>query len=191
MLKSVLKIQIAALVLVRRCFSSRLEWSYGLSNHVRFAHSMWADIVRPGDIAIDATCGNGYDSLKIAQLLLGDGIGKLYCIDIQEDAISNTKNKLKDELSSTQSLAIDDGRISFVCRSHESFPEEIKDNSVALVCYNLGYLPGKKRKDQDVVITKTQSTISSMEKALMLLKRGGMLSIIAYPGNQTIKHLVH
>lgn len=38
----------------------------------------------PGDTVLDCTAGNGHDSLELAQIVaLKDGVGKLYCIDIQ------------------------------------------------------------------------------------------------------------
>lgn len=37
--------------------------------------------VHPGDYVIDATCGNGYDSLRLASLL--KGTGHLDVVDIQ------------------------------------------------------------------------------------------------------------
>jgi hypothetical protein len=40
-------------------------------------------VVKPGDVVVDATCGNGADSLALAHLALTDQSGKLYCIDIQ------------------------------------------------------------------------------------------------------------
>lgn len=40
-------------------------------------------VVKPGDVVIDATCGNGADSMALAQLALTDQSGRLYCIDIQ------------------------------------------------------------------------------------------------------------
>ena len=41
-------------------------------------------VAGPGDTVLDCTAGNGYDSLEMAKIVaLGDGVGKLYVMDIQ------------------------------------------------------------------------------------------------------------
>ena len=36
------------------------------SSHIPLAHALWADVLRPGDTAVDCTCGNGADAAVIA-----------------------------------------------------------------------------------------------------------------------------
>ena len=52
-----------------------------------------SEILCPGDICIDATAGNGHDSLFLAQLTAPNGI--VYAVDIQESAILKTTDRLK------------------------------------------------------------------------------------------------
>ena len=46
----------------------------------------WAGFVRTGDVVVDATCGNGLDSLWLARTV--GRSGKLYAFDIQVNTCS-------------------------------------------------------------------------------------------------------
>ena len=56
----------------------------GASSLNSLVHSLLRQVVRAGDTVIDATCGNGYDSLLLAKLVLHQERGKLICYDIQQ-----------------------------------------------------------------------------------------------------------
>lgn len=52
---------------------------------------MWRRVLRPGDTVIDATCGNGRDTLELARMVCTDeGLGYVYAFDVQEDALANS-----------------------------------------------------------------------------------------------------
>lgn len=136
---------------------------------IDLAHHYWANILKQGDIAIDATCGNGWDTLVLAKLFSG----KLFSFDIQEAAIESTHALLNKELSEEVR-----NRIEIIHGSHAAFPSWIE--TAKLIVYNLGYLPGAGNKE---LTTKTESTIASLQQALKLLSSGGMISITCYPGH--------
>jgi SAM-dependent methyltransferase len=142
-------------------------------SHIDLAHKLWANVVQPGNIVIDSTCGNGIDSLALAQLALCQrpNNGKLYCIDIQSNAIDLTKKKLM-EYGFNEN-------VEYCNQSHETFPESIKLESVACIVYNLGYLPNSDKS----VVTSSSSTIKSLAQASFLLKPGGLISVMAYRGH--------
>lgn len=142
-------------------------------SHLDLAHSYWGRHLKKGSIVIDATCGNGHDSLILAKAALNDIEGALYCIDLQEMAIETTKNRLKETLSESVFK-----KISFFCQSHEVFPPII--TSCDLIVYNLGYLPGASH----TITTKESSTLNSLKQGLSLLNMGGMISITCYPGHE-------
>ena len=52
---------------------------------VERVHEFLSEYLKPGDRAVDATAGNGWDTLKLCELV-GDS-GKVYAFDIQEEAI--------------------------------------------------------------------------------------------------------
>ena len=56
-----------------------------------FAHALLQHVLQPGDVAIDATAGNGYDTLLLAQWV-GDG-GRIYAFDVQAQAIEATRER--------------------------------------------------------------------------------------------------
>lgn len=142
-------------------------------SHTDLSHLIWKKHLKKGLIAVDATCGNGHDSLFIAKEILEEGHGALYCIDIQKTAIENTKELLVKNLPSSSYA-----RVKFHQQSHVNFPSEIF--SCDLIVYNLGYLPAGSNKE---LTTMVESTIESIKKGCDLLSDGGLISIMCYPGH--------
>jgi len=139
-------------------------------SHLDLAKSYWERHLHPHSIAVDATCGNGHDSLSLARLCAEKGA--LYCLDIQKKAIDSTKALLESSLP--------DGvkhNIYFFNHSHETFPKEIPPCD--LLVYNLGYLPGGDKS----LTTKVAGTLKSFKNGLNLLKLNGLISITCYPGH--------
>lgn len=172
--------------IVSTCLAGRLPWNYGPIGHLQIQKSIWPSVLSTGcGIAVDATCGNGHDSELLVKLLRMDcpalgksGVSELYCIDIQELALQNTSKRLSDVVHPDCW-----NNVHFVHDSHVKFPSSIQQNSVSLICYNLGYLPGPKRLDGDFIQTSADSTLESINNAIPLLQEEGLLSITAYPGN--------
>mmetsp|Transcript_32277 Transcript_32277/g.53952 ORF Transcript_32277/g.53952 Transcript_32277/m.53952 type:complete len:257 (+) Transcript_32277:41-811(+) len=197
MLKNALKLSKVRLycwiLLARTCFTvatishgKPTAYNYGPISHIPISKHLWSTLIKPGDTVIDATCGNGNDSLYLAKLALTPISGRIYCIDIQSQAVENTRERFLED-SSLEPLV--DNRITLITGSHEVFPLEIQPSTVALICYNLGYLPGKQRKARDAgfeegEVTSAKTTIASLKRALPLLKEGGMLSVVAYRGHE-------
>lgn len=157
--------------------------NYGPLTHIKMSKHIWSTLVKPGDMVIDATCGNGNDAIYLSSLALTSESGLLYCIDIQSEALRSTEERFqRDPVALKERWK---GRVKFICGSHETFPSEIEPGSVSLICYNLGYLPGKLRTNQEDIITTTNavSTGKSLRNAVPLVKEGGMISVTAYPGN--------
>lgn len=124
--------------------------------------------VKEGDRVIDATAGNGLDSLFLASLV--GKSGHVYAFDIQSEALAITGNKLIENGIGDRATLIHD--------SHEKLGLYVKDQ-IAAVIYNLGYLPGG---DRDKT-TKSETTLNSLSKALPLLKSGGLAVLVLYPGH--------
>lgn len=129
-----------------------------------FVHTTLKNTIEKDDIVIDATVGNGHDTLFLS--LLAD---RVIGFDIQEEAIHNTKELLQSH-----------GRknVTLHCKSHEKMDLYVKDK-IKAACFNLGYLPGSDKS----VTTKASSTIIAIGKALELLSCGGIVSIIVYTGH--------
>ena len=139
---------------------------------LRSARFLAADIlekaVSPGDAVIDATMGNGHDTLFLCRLA-GEA-GRVYAFDVQPQAVENTRRRLAE--------AGVDGRARLFCRGHQHLSDEVKE-PVAAAVFNLGWLPG----GDHGVTTHWETTKTAVEAALSLLKTGGVLVICAYPGH--------
>src|SRR2546423_751462 len=94
-----------------------------LRSHLTMAHHYWKALVMPGDTVIDATCGNGLDTLCMAKLALTAESGAVFGFDIQSQAIEKTRLLLQANLSASYC-----DRITLLKMSHISFPKEILPN---------------------------------------------------------------
>lgn len=160
------------------------------------AHSLWQSTILPHqDTVIDATCGNGKDCLALAKMLFPNAHDatannqqdaasspqpQLIGIDIQARAIANTQRSLLSSLPSD----IYYNHIAILNQSHEHLVDVPADTqNVGLVCYNLGYLPGGTTDNYKETQTQTQTTLNSITDASLLLRVGGLLSVMTYPAS--------
>ena len=139
-----------------------------LRGPVPLAHLMLRQFVHPGNTVVDATCGNGNDTLLLAELV--GATGRVWAFDIQATAIGHTARKLVDAGWAERAELVHGG--------HEAMAERVSDG-VGAVVFNLGYLPGGDR----TVITRPESTLAAIEQSAALLKPGGILAVTAYPGH--------
>ncbi len=127
------------------------------------------NFVHPGDTAVDATMGNGNDTLKLCKAV-GCG-GKVFAFDIQKTAMESTKEKLIKENFSNAQLILD---------SHSHMDKYIEEK-VSCVIFNLGYLPGGDHS----VCTKGDTSIEAIEKSLSLISDRGFVSVTVYYGKNS------
>ncbi len=142
---------------------------------IDLAHAFWTQIVQQGDCVVDATCGNGWDTLHLCQLALCAERGQVYAFDIQKEAIWQTMQRLTSDLPQ-HALC----RCFIEQRCHSKFPSTILPGTVKLIVYNLGYLPGGEKTKTTLV----QTTLQSIRQALDLIQEGGVISITCYPGHE-------
>jgi len=141
-----------------------------IKNSLKQSHEIIKQVVEEGDHVIDATAGNGNDTLMLARLV-GDK-GKVYSFDIQDQAISNTIKKLQENGLFNRVEVIKDG--------HQNMDKYVEGN-VKAVMFNLGYLP---RGDHSIA-TKAETTIIALKKAMDLLVPGGIITVVIYYGGDT------
>ena len=139
-----------------------------LTNATNLAKRFISSALKSGDVAVDATTGNGNDTIFMAELV-GD-TGKVYAFDIQQKALEETRIKL-----SNQHLL---HRTELIHSGHENIDDYIKEE-VAAIMFNLGYLP----KGDHRIVTKAQTTIRGIEKSLVHLKNKGLLTVVIYYGH--------
>ena len=123
--------------------------------------------LHPGDTVVDATCGNGHDTLAMAKM----GAGKIYAFDVQETAITNTESLLTKE-------NIPLSNVHLILDSHANMCNYIKEK-VQVIVFNLGYLPSANKS----IITSSESTITAVKEAMKLLKKDGLICISMYSGH--------
>jgi SAM-dependent methyltransferase len=144
------------------------------SSHLHLAHHYWKSHLKPGDQVVDATCGNGHDTLFLSRLVLENDKGLVVGLDIQEQAIKSTELLLTEKLSPELKK-----RVRIFQQSHEKYPPLVTERSVQLIVYNLGYLPGGNKS----VTTQTFTTLESVKNYFNLLSPHGIMSITCYPGH--------
>lgn len=141
-------------------------------SHLDLATQYWQKVLKEEDWAIDATCGNGKDTLKLARLISPKG--GIISLDIQEKALENSNILFTSELEPEKRA-----RIHLFRMSHNTFPGMVNNLPIRLIVYNLGYLPGGDKQ----ITTKTETTLESIKKALTLILPDGLISITCYPGH--------
>jgi 16S rRNA C1402 N4-methylase RsmH len=133
-------------------------------------HLLLRGEISAGDFAIDATAGNGHDTLFLAKAV-GE-TGKVLAIDIQEQAIASTAARLENE-----GLL---GRVKMHHGCHTELAKAAGEQSPRAVVFNLGYLPGGDHS----LITRTEKTLRALAAASEILIPGGVLAVVCYPGHE-------
>lgn len=141
-----------------------------LATAMRYSHTLLKEILVEGDWAIDATMGNGNDTLLLAELV--GASGKVFGFDIQEAAVKNTQTKL------TQAAL--QQRAELFLQGHETIDTVLPEDAPIKACiFNLGYLPKSDKK----IITLPHTTKYALEAAKKRLVPKGRIIIVAYYGH--------
>ncbi|MBL0224763.1 MAG: class I SAM-dependent methyltransferase [Geobacteraceae bacterium] len=148
--------------------TSSTEDIYQLRGPVALAHLILRRFINQGDHVIDATCGNGHDTLLLADLT--GKSGRVWAFDIQEEALAATRTRLRQS-------GVED-RVTLLKAGHETIREFVSE-LVSAVVFNLGYLPAGDR----TIVTRPDTTVTALEQALDLLATGGVVTVAVYPGH--------
>lgn len=143
-----------------------------LAQAVAFSHQLLQSVLQPGDAAVDATCGNGHDTLMLARAV--GPSGRVLAMDVQEQAVTATRRRL-DEAD----LA---GRVTVMQQDHAGLGGVLAEGAwpaPRAVIFNLGYLPGGDRAR----ITRPASTLPAAQAALDAVLPGGLVILVCYPGH--------
>ncbi len=132
------------------------------------AQEAYSQALQPGDRAIDATMGNGHDTLNLCRLV-GES-GHVDAFDVQAEAVEKTRRLLEAEGLS--------GRASLLHTGHEHIADCVA-LPVRAAVFNLGWLPGSDK----AVRTRLGTTLPAIRQALDLLLPYGILTVCCYPGH--------
>ncbi len=136
---------------------------------VSFSHFLLARHVSRGDKVIDATAGNGKDTVFLAELV--GNSGHVFAFDIQDKAIRNTEKLLKKNNLET--------RVKLIQANHENMLNYIDINEVKGIIFNLGFLPGGDKS----IITGSNTTLKALKQGLNILGKGGIIVLVIYTGH--------
>lgn len=127
--------------------------------------------IKPGDVCIDATMGNGNDTEFLCRAV--GPSGRVIAFDVQEAALEHTRGRLFQNLEFVN--------YELHLESHEQLEKYGEKESISAVLFNLGYLPGGDHK----LATRPESSLRAMEAGLSLLKPGGIMSVCIYSGGDS------
>ncbi len=155
-----------------------------------FALKILAEYLQPGDTALDATMGNGHDTLALARLVgVPEGRGRVYAFDVQQKALENTSDLLNKNHCTAyvvqdrnrnieQLLSDEEGSVLLFLESHENIALHIR-RPVSGAIFNLGYMPGEGRE----IITRPQTTVTALKQVESILEINGIIVVVIYSGH--------
>lgn len=136
------------------------------------AHETIGQTLQSSDTVVDATVGNGHDTVFLAENVRCGG--KVFGFDVQPQAIEVTRQRIRQ-------LGLD-AWVTLFHASHADMAQHIPQQfhgCIQAIMFNLGYLPGADKS----VITQTQSTLQAVGAACRLLGVQGVITVMAYPGH--------
>ncbi len=142
---------------------------FDLRNARVWSRQLICEALPAGGTVVDATMGNGKDTLWLAELVGSQG--KVIAFDVQQEALERTRARLEDG----QML----DRVRLVCDGHQNVDKYV-ETAIDVAVFNLGWLPGGDKQ----ITTFVSTTLQAADGCLALLKPSGLLSICAYPGHE-------
>jgi predicted methyltransferase len=144
-----------------------------LDSVLHFAKRCCACALTEGELAVDATTGNGHDTVFLAQTV--GAKGHVYGFDVQEKAIMRTRDRL--------SAAAVASRATLIQAGHETMDHHLPaeaEGHVGAIMFNLGYLPGSDKTR----ITRAATTVKALHSAASYLKPDGVITVVQYMGHE-------
>lgn len=138
----------------------------------QLAQQAVAAVLQPGDLAVDATAGNGHDTLFLAEQVGPDG--RVLAFDVQPRALANTRERLR------QAGLLE--RVELFDMGHEQLGRILADQTgrpLRALMFNLGYLPGGDKQR----VTQAETTLIALEAGARTLAPGGIISVLVYIGH--------
>ena len=135
---------------------------------VQLCHDFLQMRLAPGGLYLDATCGNGHDTLFLCRLA-GD-TGRVLGLDIQPQAVANTNKRLQDAGFGAVGRA--------VLHDHADLGALVQPGTADCVLFNFGWLPGA----EHAVHSTAEGSLPALRSALAALKPGGVLAAVLYSG---------
>ncbi|MCL1949045.1 MAG: class I SAM-dependent methyltransferase [Turicibacter sp.] len=136
-----------------------------LTRILPFAKELLQTAVSPTDTVVDATAGNGHDTVFLAGIA-----GHVHSFDIQPEAIHATRSKAEGKGFSNVTLHH---------MGHEN-AIQVVPGEIGAAIFNLGYLPGGDHS----ITTQGETTWLAVQGLLTRLKRHGLIVLVVYHGHE-------
>lgn len=157
------------------------EVKYGvITDFIHSLISMSYSQVKDNLCIVDATAGNGYDTLFLSKL----NNSFVYSFDIQKIAVEKTHAIMKEHNRDNYKIILD---------GHEHINRYVEED-IDIAVFNLGYLPNGDKN----LHTRSDTTIMAVDSILEKLSERGRIYIAAYLGhddskeaNEVLDHISH
>lgn len=155
-----------------------MTWGFGsmgrlITSLLEMAHEAAGKVLVGGDLAVDATLGNGCDAVHLA-LCVGPR-GRVIGFDVQAEAIAASRARLG-------SAGLVD-RVVLLAESHERVAARASElgegRPLRVVMFNLGYRPG----GSHAIVTEAGTTVAALEAAFSELATPGLITVVSYVGH--------
>ena len=165
---------------------------------LELAHASVQRAVTPGDLVVDATVGNGHDTLFLAGLVGPAGL--VLAFDIQPEALEKTRMALeKANLAAQVRLFLTGHENIAICLQANAAPPPTEQLAASLTAkfppdpalyftakpqvsaamFNLGFLPNSAKE----ITTRPSTTLAALTGLLPAMAPGALLSIHCYSGH--------
>jgi predicted methyltransferase len=137
-----------------------------------FARMLLQKAISEGNIAVDATMGNGHDTHFLAELV-GES-GHVFAYDIQQEAVTSTTKRLEEHNLLERATLLHQSHANIT----DTIPAHLHGNVTGAI-FNLGYLPGGNKQ----ITTNAHSTIHAIEQLLDIMAVEGIIVLVIYHGH--------
>ncbi len=154
--------------------TGRLDSLAGLARRALFAAFSGIEDACP--LAVDATAGNGHDTLLLARLAGQNG--RVWAFDVQEAALVAARERLARAEEGDLTA-----RVCFVREGHERLARVLPPEAAGRVraaTFNLGFLPGSDKQ----IVTRPAATLRALADLASFTAPGGIVSVHCYAGHE-------
>ncbi|MDT8901079.1 class I SAM-dependent methyltransferase [Anaeroselena agilis] len=139
-----------------------------IANALSMARQLLQDKLSAARTVVDATAGNGRDTLFLAANTPADAV--VWAFDLQQEALDATARRLTEHGMT--------GKCHLIRDCHSRVADYVT-GPIDAAMFNLGYRPG----GDHGFTTRAETTVAALGSITSLLATGGIVTIVAYPGH--------
>ncbi|SHJ79224.1 Putative rRNA methylase [Malonomonas rubra DSM 5091] len=153
-----------------------------LTRIVGWGHELLAEKISNGQLAVDLTAGNGYDTLMLWRQV--GPSGQVIAFDIQQEALTSTCLRLQEQQAPVRQWAEGSGvlvaqaGVDLIAAGHQDLATYLPGAPQAIVA-NLGYFPSGDKS----ITTLPKTTLQALSQSVEVLAPGGRLAVVVYTGH--------